>query len=157
MLNKVTQVESRVFFRKMKGDYYRYMAEYKEGKSLKEVCEVANEWYSKALELAEAELSYTSAIRLGLVLNYSVFYYEIMNEPKKALDLAQSTFDLAKDQESDDDSALILQLLRDNLSLWANSTLIHGLSCEYNNHVICCCCCLGDQTAGNPDDDVNEL
>ena len=128
MLAKVKSVESRVFFMKMKGDYYRYMAEYKEGDSLKEMCKNADECYSNAWAGAEKELKCTSPIRLGLVLNYSVFYFEIMNKPDKAIELAKNSFEMAKSQieeldESDyKDSMLILQLLRDNLALWTQST-----------------------------------
>ena len=70
-------------------------------------------------------------IRLGLALNYSVFHYEILNQPEKACELASSAFDLAMSQElgiddsagSDDnqkDAMLIMQLLRDNLNLWTS-------------------------------------
>lgn len=66
----------------------------------------------------------TNRIRLGLALNYSVFMYEVQNKPEEARQLAQSAFDdaLAElgtlDEESYEDDVLILQLLRDNLTLW---------------------------------------
>ena len=66
----------------------------------------------------------TNPIRLGLALNYSVFYYEIKNVPDKACELAKSAFDEAiaeldsLPEDSYKDSTLIMQLLRDNLTLW---------------------------------------
>jgi hypothetical protein len=71
-------------------------------------------------------LKSTHPIRLGLALNYSVFYYEILNSPEKACDLAKKAFDNAIAEldglEEDEyrDSATIMQLLRDNLTLWTS-------------------------------------
>jgi len=61
---------------------------------------------------------------LGLALNYSVCFYEILKDKQKACDLAKSAFDqaIAKldklDEANYKDSTLIMQLLRDNLTLW---------------------------------------
>jgi len=68
----------------------------------------------------------THPTRLGLALNFSVCYYEILKEPEKACELAKKTFDEAiekLDELKDEDyrdSTLILQLLRDNLALWTS-------------------------------------
>ncbi len=68
----------------------------------------------------------THPIRLGLALNYSVFYYEILNSPDVACKLAKQAFDNAIQDldglEEDEyrDSATIMQLLRDNLTLWTS-------------------------------------
>ena len=73
-----------------------------------------------------AELAPTHPIRLGLALNYSVFLYEVQSESMKACDLAKQAFDEAiaeldtLDEESYKDSTLIMQLLRDNLTLWTS-------------------------------------
>ena len=64
---------------------------------------------------------------MGLALNFSVFYYEILNSPDRACHLAKSAFDDAiseldsLSEESYRDSTLIMQLLRDNLTLWTSS------------------------------------
>nr|KAG5700603.1 hypothetical protein BaRGS_015399 [Batillaria attramentaria] len=39
------------------------------------------------------ELPPTHPIRLGLALNFSVFYYEILNSPDRACRLAKAAFD----------------------------------------------------------------
>ncbi|KAJ1645647.1 14-3-3 protein, partial [Dispira simplex] len=116
--------ESKVFYHKMKGDYYRYLAEFSEGTARSEVADKALAAYTTATEIAAAELATTHPIRLGLALNFSVFYYEIMNSPDSACHLAKQSFDNAiveLEQLSEDyykDSTLIMQLLRDNLTLW---------------------------------------
>ncbi|RZS02426.1 hypothetical protein BHM03_00032478, partial [Ensete ventricosum] len=79
-----------------------------------------------ATSTAEADLAPTHPIRLGLALNFSVFYYEIMNSPERACHLAKEAFDEAiseldtLSEESYKDSTLIMQLLRDNLTLWTS-------------------------------------
>ena len=93
--------------------------------------------------MAQTELPPTHPIRLGLALNFSVFYYEILNAPDQACHLAKQAFDDAiagasfryflsrssrrfyllitfaeldtLSEESYKDSTLIMQLLRDNL------------------------------------------
>ena len=123
LIPKATNPESEVFFLKMKGDYYRYFAECVTGEKNKKAGENAREAYQKASEKA-GQLPSTSPTRLGLALNYSVFHYEILNKPVEACKLAKETFDAAiGDLEGlgDDDykeAATIMQLLRDNLTLW---------------------------------------
>jgi len=120
--NKATE-EAQVFYLKMLGDYWRYRAE---SIPNKQYDQNSAKYYQSAFELAEKHLQPTHPIRLGLALNYSVCYYEILKEPEKACDLAKSAFDLAISQldrleEADyKDSTLIMQLLRDNLTLWTS-------------------------------------
>lgn len=111
--------EANVFYLKMAGDYYRYLAE-----TQKDAQENAHSFYKNAMTLAEEKLQPTNPIRLGLALNYSVCFYEILGMKAQACDLAKSAFDQAiskldRLEEADyKDSTLIMQLLRDNLTLW---------------------------------------
>ena len=124
LIPKATNSESEVFYHKMKGDYWRYFAECVTGDKNKKAGEHAHAAYKKASEKA-VDLPTTNPIRLGLALNYSVFYYEILNTPEEACKLAKSTFDAAisdlegLDDEQYKESATIMQLLRDNLTLWS--------------------------------------
>lgn len=116
--------ESAVFFLKMKGDYFRYLAEVASKEDKKSVVNDADEAYKKAFDISEKSLKSTNPIRLGLALNYSVFHYEIRSEPTEACQLAKKAFDNAiaeldsLPEDSYKDSTLIMQLLRDNLTLW---------------------------------------
>jgi len=117
--------ETEVFYKKMCGDYYRYLSEFKADEDNKKNAE---KYYGQAMDIAEANLNETHPTRLGLALNFSVCYYEILKEPEKACDLAKKSFDAAIEKldtlndASYKDSTLIMQLLRDNLTLWTSST-----------------------------------
>ncbi|OAG29316.1 14-3-3 protein epsilon [Nematocida displodere] len=118
-------VDSKVFFLKMKGDYLRYKAEIARDEYLSEISSEADKAYQQATDIANSSLPTTNPTRLGLYLNYSVFCFEILNERKKAVDMGKKAFDEAISEldslteDSYKDSTLIMQLLRDNLSLWS--------------------------------------
>nr|AZA04512.1 14-3-3h protein [Prunus persica] len=118
--------ESKVFYLKMKGDYHRYMAEFKAADEKKAAAEDTMLAYKAAQDVALADPAPTHPIRLGLALNFSVFYYEILNQSDKACSMAKQAFEEAiaeldtLGEESYKDSTLIMQLLRDNLTLWTS-------------------------------------
>ena len=109
--------EVEVFYLKMKGDYYRYMAETGEAEVQR-----SYEAYMRASEAAKA-LPVNNPVRLGLALNFSVFYYELKKEPAKACELAKTTFDEALptleelDERAYKEATSILGLIKDNLTL----------------------------------------
>jgi 14-3-3 protein epsilon len=114
--------ESKVFYYKLKGDYHRYFVEV--DKNI-EQRNAAKESYANATKHA-SNLKESSPIRLGLALNFSVFHYEIQEEPEVGFSMAKKAFDAALPQleslEDDDyrESATIMSLLRDNLNTWAD-------------------------------------
>jgi len=124
LIPSATTGESKVFYQKMKGDYYRYLAEFAVESEKKAIGEKSLSAYGEATEVAHQHLPPTHPIRLGLALNFSVFYYEILGSPENACKLAKQAFDSAiaeldtLSEESYKDSTLIMQLLRDNLTLW---------------------------------------
>lgn len=124
LIPKASNPESKVFYLKMKGDYYRYLAEVATGETrnckhnllsfsirssgkiddhnslnlhwntliviyLTAVVEDSQKAYQDAFEISKAKMQPTHPIRLGLALNFSVFYYEILNSPDKACQLAK--------------------------------------------------------------------
>jgi len=126
LIPKASLHESQVFYKKMAGDYYRYLGEVAAGPEKKEVVDNSMTAYEDATKVATEHLTTTHPIRLGLALNFSVFYYEIKNQPEEACKLAKTAFDQAiseidnLQEESYKDSTLIMQLLRDNLTLWTS-------------------------------------
>ncbi|KAL6653932.1 hypothetical protein ACP70R_007397 [Stipagrostis hirtigluma subsp. patula] len=119
-----TSGENAVFFYKMKGDYYRYLAEFSTGAEKKAAADQSLMAYQHAMVVASSELSPAHQIRLGLALNFSVFFYEIMNCHERACQVAKQAFDEATTEINSasegvyKDSTLMMQLLKDNLALW---------------------------------------
>merc|ERR1712048_263436 len=126
LIPKATTGESKVFYQKMKADYFRYIAEFSEGDAKSSAAENARLAYEEASQVAEKDLAVTHPIRLGLALNYSVFQYEVLSNPEDACKMARTAFEDAiaeLDNVAEDsykDSTLIMQLLRDNLTLWTS-------------------------------------
>jgi 14-3-3 protein epsilon len=124
LIPKSTAPDATVFYNKLKGDYLRYLSEFSTGEHHSRCAQEAHDAYQQASDVALSRLPPTSPIRLGLALNFSVFYYEVFSAPEKACLLAKAAFNDAMtvmDQLSTDDyadSSTILQLLRDNLTLW---------------------------------------
>ncbi|XP_056130787.1 14-3-3 protein beta/alpha-1-like [Lampris incognitus] len=126
LIAKASSAESKVFYLKMKGDYYRYLSEVASGDSKSTTVENSQQAYQDAFDISKKDMQPTHPIRLGLALNFSVFFYEILNNPERACLLAKSAFDEAiaeldtLNEDSYKDSTLIMQLLRDNLTLWTS-------------------------------------
>merc|ERR1712061_980571 len=126
LVPKCTQDESKVFYLKMKADYYRYIAEFTEGDKKTKAAGSARAAYDEAFDVAKKDLAVTHPIRLGLALNFSVFQYEVLGNPDEACKMARTAFEDAiaeldnVAEGSYKDSTLIMQLLRDNLTLWTS-------------------------------------
>jgi len=119
-----TSGESRVFYDKMKGDYLRYLCEVSPIEERKDKSNESLLAYKTACDKAMIELPSTHPVRLGLMLNLSVFYHDIMKSPERSCRLARQAFEDAiaeldtLSERSYRDSTIIMQLLRDNLKLW---------------------------------------
>lgn len=122
------------------------MAEFATGNNRKEAAENALIAYKSASDIAVTELPPTHPIRLGLALNFSVFYYEILNSPDRACQLAKQAFDDAiaeldtLSEDSYKDSTLIMQLLRDNLTLWTSDMSNESKSLLHSECKLMCVC-----------------
>lgn len=128
--------EDMVFYKKMQGDYSRYMAEVDptgDASDKMQWKDKATSYYKDAWESCikkdsdgNAALPETHPTRLGLALNYSVCFYEIAKDKSEACKLAKEAFDAAIEKldtlndSSYKDSTMIMQLLRDNLTLWTS-------------------------------------
>ncbi|NP_001117941.1 14-3-3 protein beta/alpha-2 [Oncorhynchus mykiss] len=126
LIANATAAESKVFYLKMKGDYYRYLSEVAAGDAKKTTVDNSQQAYQDAFDISKKEMQPTHPIRLGLALNFSVFFYEILNNPEKACTLAKTAFDEAiaeldtLNEDSYKDSTLIMQLLKGHLTLWTS-------------------------------------
>ncbi|CDJ44032.1 hypothetical protein, conserved [Eimeria necatrix] len=111
----------------MRADYNRYLAEFAQDGDFDRVVQEALRAYDEASRIAEDGLPEGHPVRLGIALNFSVFYFEALNEPAKACELARAAIEtpesalaaLPEDQRKDSES--MLKLLQDNLSLWTGS------------------------------------
>ncbi|KAJ3685570.1 hypothetical protein LUZ61_014734 [Rhynchospora tenuis] len=124
ILPQAPDAEAIVFFTKMKGDYYRYLAEIKVGDERQNIANQCRQAYEQASATASAELESTHATRLGVALNHAIFYNEIEDNVEKALELAQYAFDQAIEEVDNldgaeyEDSTYLLELLSNNINLW---------------------------------------
>jgi 14-3-3 protein epsilon len=125
-----TNPEAIVFYIKMQGDYWRYISEFSTDDTRAYSAAEAYQSYYKALEKAKEGLSAIHPIRLGLALNFSVFYFEVYGKQQEACALAKEALDAAEaeglrggDAETLQDSGAIMALLRDNLHLWKSDMM----------------------------------
>merc|ERR1712046_333647 len=72
LIPKASNGESKVFYQKMKADYFRYIAEFTDGDKKTTAANNAKLAYEEAQKVAEKDLAVTHPIRLGLALNFSV-------------------------------------------------------------------------------------
>ena len=119
-------VENKIFYLKLKADFLRYKCEISYGKELEENIIKTEKIYKEATDMANKELNINNSTRLGLALNYSVFYYEIKKAKEEAINIAKNAFDEAMKIIDDleiskaKDTLLIIQMLKENLISWCN-------------------------------------
>lgn len=134
-----------------RGDYYRYLAELTRLKPKENLAAVSLEAYKFAYQHALVTLPPTHPTRLGLALNFAVYFHDIMRSPERACHLAKHAFDeailAASESPSEgtnlEDSLMILQLMRDDLILWHGEigrgmSAIH-LACILSSHLADTC------------------
>lgn len=86
--------------------------------------------YERAANVAAIELTPTHPIRLGLALNFSVFYYDIARKKEQACVLAKQAFDdsMAEldtmEEATSGDSMVIMHLLRKSLTEWSKQVKV---------------------------------
>lgn len=125
LLPNASDVESRVFFYKMKADFLRYKAEVKLGEEYITCYKESADAYAEGQKIAEP-LPISNTVKLGLALNYSVLMYEVVLNKESAIKLAKVAYDEAMkiiddlDKTKGKETILLIQLLKENLSLWNN-------------------------------------
>jgi 14-3-3 protein epsilon len=128
LVPRCTSAVSKVNYHKAEGDYHRYICEISDDVDKTKEAQFAKHAYEDGTKVAEESLPVTSSARLGLALNFAVFYYEVMRSPGEAVPIARKAYedavreidDLAED--SSKDSQIIMKLLSDNITLWTSES-----------------------------------
>ncbi|XP_042375243.1 14-3-3 protein 4-like isoform X4 [Zingiber officinale] len=113
--------ESKVFYLKMKGDYYHHLIELKTESQRKDAIDNTLSFYKTAL----AELASLNPIRLQLVVDFSTFYYDVL----KSLQMTCTLVDQAINDATRDMAAQlsIIQVLHDKVDSWSSELYISNL------------------------------
>jgi hypothetical protein len=116
--------EAQVFYLKLKADYFRYKAEISRGDDKEIAIDLAEHAYNDAYLMSEEQLPITSITRVGLAVNFSIFYYEHKSMLDEAIMIARSCFDDAIksvddiEPEKAKDYILLVHLLKENVIFW---------------------------------------
>ena len=126
LLPNAQDPESKVFYLRLKADHIRYLCEVTKDKEYAKAIEDTEKVYKEAYEIANKELPVINNARIGLCLNFSVFYYEVKGDKKEGCKIAKKAFedsmkyldDLEKFKSKD--VLLLIQLLKENLIFWSS-------------------------------------
>ena len=115
------------------GDYYRYLAEFARRQERERAAQLALEAYKASYKHAFSTLPSWHPTRLGVALNFSVYFHDVCGSPDRACHLAKHAFDEAvgamhaTPEHTFRDSLMILHLLRDDIILWSAEMLQEGV------------------------------
>ncbi|KAF2882036.1 hypothetical protein ILUMI_24136 [Ignelater luminosus] len=121
LLPKATTAEIKVFFLQMKGDYCRYLVEIAKGQERIDMINEVHKAYQDGFNTSVEELPPVHHARLGLALNYSVFYGDVLNQKEEAKNLATQAINEATATANDDqlgDAKLTMLLMQLNIESW---------------------------------------
>jgi hypothetical protein len=133
LLKNAVNNELKVMYSKIKGDYTRYIIEIIPKENEEEINalkEKAGENYKMGLNLCDT-LSNLNTTKVGLMLNYTVFLYEIMKDYKTAYIIANDAYEKTMKSIKDDNHDLnvfkdlnkLINLLKDNISKWSETVI----------------------------------
>lgn len=125
--------ELKVMYHKIKGDYIRYIIELTSKDKEEEINilkDQADENYKMGLNLSES-LNNLSTTKISLILNYSVFLYEVIKDYKNAYVLANNTYQTTMKSLNEDNYDLsllkdlnkMLNILKENISKWGETVV----------------------------------
>ncbi|KAK2958473.1 putative 14-3-3 protein like protein [Blattamonas nauphoetae] len=124
LIPSATREQDLIIYHRMIGDYNRYLAEFVSGTAKQDAARNARQNYQTATEMGKAHLPPESPDRLSVAMNYSTFFFDILNSTDRAIAVAKEAFDDAIGQIDKLEekefvrASMICQLLRDNISLW---------------------------------------
>jgi len=125
LLKRAKDDEAITFYYKRKGDFYRYIAEYEKGNLKKLTKDSALKAYNQAIEIS-SKLNVLNLIQLKLFLNYSIFLYNILDEHKKAIEIAKEQLDemnkkfpvIDEDDNENKELKEIYKLFKKKINIW---------------------------------------
>jgi 14-3-3 protein epsilon len=121
--------QTTVFFHKLKGDFYRYMAEHSDESDAIAAGNSAEDSYTTALAIANEALPSHDTVRLALVLNAAIFKYEIRKDTEIATEMLERAVGEHEgnvpemDSETQREFFEIIAIIRQNLEVWADGNL----------------------------------
>ena len=130
LLKRAEDDESKVYYLKMKADYYRYLTEYADEEVKRGIVDKSQKAYDEAFKLAE-NIPIFSYTRLGLILNLAVFYHETMNDHKKAIEISgegvkKAALEMKGIDENEEGNVEIVKVykaLKDSYEIWKNDEI----------------------------------
>jgi 14-3-3 protein len=127
LIPSVPDMPSKAFYLKLKADYLRYLCEISSGKEKVQLAKQAADIYEESAKIAKEVFPASDNIRLGIALNMSVFYYEVLNEFQTACVIARTAFEAAAseldivDESKYKEISNLMQLIRENLTMWTTN------------------------------------
>lgn len=119
-----------LYYNKLKGDYHRYLAEIAPRPDIREdYVNKAKTCYESAFIAHDESISPSEPLYMCFILNYSVFLAEMLGLKRDAIERLESVFDDAfksmdnLQPEDYKESAMLLQVFKDNINMWKNDRL----------------------------------
>ena len=123
LINNCVDNESKIFYMRLKADHYRYLCEISKEKDLLEKTEKI---YKEAYNMSMKELPHINNERIGVCLNFALFYYEIKGDKKEGYRIAKNCFEESMkyleelEKFKSKDALMLIQLLKENLIFWSS-------------------------------------
>jgi len=110
-----------IFYKKLKADYLRYYAEVANQDEFNIVVDKCQDLYEKTYDMCKSLDQPCNALNLSVALNYSVFAYFIVDDTKKAYEIADKAYKTAINKISDNKNPeidVLIKNIEDNLTIW---------------------------------------
>ena len=123
LLQNCDDIESKVFYLRLKADHCRYLCEISKEKNL---LEKTDKIYKEAFNLAIKDLPHINNERIGVCLNYALFNYEVKGDKKEGYNIAKNCFEESMkyleeiEKFKTKDALMLIQLLKENLIFWSS-------------------------------------
>ena len=129
-IDNIDNLPSKIFYMKIKADYYRYLAEIANEEEFPEVLKEARDCYEEAYKLCTdgtSNIAPQDALALSVVLNYTVFLYFILDDTRFAFGIADKAYKAAMcnltleangNVEKDPEVEVLIKRIEENLTIW---------------------------------------